>query len=1646
MSNYISEEEFLGKPQSTPQSTSKYVSEEEFLGGAKSTPYEPVTSFANESFDTREEAIRKKVDEQKKQFRQDIERGYATAPIKADESGQLTTEASPAAKEAVNLIMPPFTGFTGGVDALASMASKTPELLGQGVGAITGGVYGALKGEPMKGVQLGAQYGGEAAKAAIPSWSPFTQEGVKKQAQFETILEELMHLGGQGAREMGTGKYPISPLAMQLRTLYQTMPDDLKTHYEATLEGLGQAAPLIAPFLHGLVRPKAPPIEDSIKPAIDKLQQLAQKKELAKPVPYVSEAEFMRDSTSDTPFRQDLGAEVPQDYPIRLPETPLRGEVDPRTGQRIPRNVEEIATTQAERDAMTGRQTLVEPGEEIQPADVVPPKRVSGRQDFGGEPTPYAPQTAAESVIEKPQTPNLGVPERPVTRPGEPLSGQPGAEGPGATGGLDMRLQSFHPLDTFKRIYGEDTHPFTILAGLRGQIGEYTKEIERLQKTRGSADQINELRTQISNIWEKMPVVLDAIRGQNNSGTLRSFNPAQIFEKIDSRSVVAALLHDFGGDKKNAADYADMKAKTAGSEEMKLKYQKASMVLRGQIQESAGQERNIRSFDPLSAMRDMASRSSSLKQFERDLVENYGEDIRTHAKALFTYAKQEKETQKILEGKSAKTETKSSVLPNQEPQDIAQRAVEFGAWDRRSGEEVKASLMDENSPIQDLPDSALTNLGRTLDQGQSYSRNHPILRWVYDRLDWAEREINRTANEIMYGENFVEKNWNPFGAMSSLRRAARDADPDSMMFKYNKLKDSEKLKVNNAANKFNGKTEPSTVELRMEGLSTNEIEAYQNMRKGMDKFWDEQLVPMARKLGIQLPNKLPGYFPMSWFGDYRVWGKHKETGQRWAHGVGSMREAKAAIQELSKKHPEFEFKIEDVTNTHTEFNSTPEAFLDAINLFGRNSEVGKALYEAMTEITMRSGASRHRLARNTEGTLGYAGSTELGKSYAPGRNFGRNKQLIDFERSIETYIETGVRYSKNKETLWDIDKALRDPKFAEKFPNAAGLAENMRGIYLGENKFADAAIDQAMIDLGLSTNFPRQSLSYIAGMVMYAKVMMLRAPFYLAQALQGSFIEPRLMLMKSQGMKGSIIEANAKGMTDWLYGKDRVEDIRWAVKYGVVDPKFAEQLTFIPSIRGKKTNVKDIVNTLTGNRLSAAIDQSTRLQAYLTFLNFAESSGFKGQAAREIAAKHSLDVMVEYESWKRSPLFREIGQLGNAFSPLTTFTNNLLNRITEYSGSVGKGKAAPLASVAALFLFFSGLYGMPFRQDIDDGIDLINKGFDLKWPTVTDFLIKHADKLGSAALFGVPSALMGQQIGGSLGSPQIIGSLIPGLQDPLPKYAYDNASTLALLGKNPTEAEKMKALKAAVPTAPGQGLVENYFSPSNRPRQLSGALPQNKNVVIPQPNMEGGPIRTPAQQTARLFGMRSIPESLDQIKRFRVDAKEQQLQNYRSRAETNVIDSIMAGGKFDRKAVDRYLENGGNPDTLFKDIEKKVENRVLDARSRELGKLKEGNFSDFQRMRLLEEFKLYLHDSNIKKMGTMDNRDNKEISKEAIRKEQTANNVSRDLLIKGAKRMFPNDEKAQENYMRKEIERRIEEKARFRNGYYRPHSPITTRM
>lgn len=980
--------------------------------------------------------------------------------------------------------------------------------------------------------------------------------------------------------------------------------------------------------------------------------------------------------------------------------------------------------------------------------------------------------------------------------------------------------------------------------------------------------------------------------------------------------------------------------------------------------------------DPARAAIELA-KNSTFDQFERELVNQLGEEARSYAQQVYQQAKGQSTalttTQQTPQGTSR---SYVPVTTSRTGSSLAGRTLnDFNTWDRRDGATALRDFQEgwKNGSLKDLKRDAL------MKQGQSRGRQHPIMKWVWDRADWAERETNMAVAELLYGWDFAQKSWLPILRSTAFRKAKRIGDPDSMMYEWGRIKEAGKEQLIDVFQKFNGEKNPTKAELAAEGLNPSQIRSYEAVRRGLERAWDEYLVPAAAKVGIELPAKLPGYVPMMWFGDFRVWGKNRETGAYdFVYGVSSAWQASRAIKEMNERFGDkWEFSPQDVTTTHSEFHSVADAFVDAIRLMGNNSAEGKLLLSAMNEIMARQGASRHRLSRNEQGTTGYAGQLEQGRSYDP-RNLFRKNRIINFERSLESYIKGLVRYAKNKELLFDLEKVLKNPEMQENFHRATQASENILDSFFGRDKFYDTAIKEFMLEKGLPSRLPENFISGAASWLMYTSVMAWRLPFYFAQSVQDVFIVPRMLMQKSMGTEASINKAVFQGFFDWL-GLADAKDVQWLIKYGIVEPKFSENVLLMPSLRGNplKFNYHDIVNLVSGNTLAATIDSSVRLRSALILKRFFENSGMDPKSAMEAAAKNSLDVMVEYEGWKRARMYTGLGMVGNVASPLTTFLNNIWNRFGDAMGQMVKGnehkitdmtqgkdgvyttkkKRSPLPFLAlyGVFATLAGLSGLPGRGEWNAVADFVNGVTGSTIPTADDQLIKLSKVLREkgelqhdAAIFGPPSGLLGYNFSGTLGAPETVGALLPFMGDPLPRkigqglYYSGKVAAQALTGGVPRDSDVYNALKQILPTAPGHSALENEYSPSTTDSDRPGWMPQEDETIVPDKRLNARFRRTPNEQFARIFGLKSNQEALYDLERYRANRDKISMQTRRSDAIAVAADRIIDPRDFDKaseiieRQMNKYVENGGDPKKWQNTVIKELYERTNTETEREL--------------------------------------------------------------------------------------------------------------
>jgi hypothetical protein len=889
--------------------------------------------------------------------------------------------------------------------------------------------------------------------------------------------------------------------------------------------------------------------------------------------------------------------------------------------------------------------------------------------------------------------------------------------------------------------------------------------------------------------------------------------------------------------------------------------------------------------DAQKGAQELFRRVKSPEAFERELVKHLGEEAKSYAQSLYTWAKQRQSEAGSAPRAATQGAKQNGQAPTAAKKSAAGNALDkFNKWDKRSGAEFRDAMLQKIAD-GDRKDARLAPYA----QGQKHARRHAINQWAYDRMDWNQRTNNLKVRDILDGSHAAARSFIP--GVNAMRQKGRGAaDPNSIMGNWERLPTKEQKSLLEALHKGD-----------LTNLTAAQRSALDSIQKGFDQAWDK--VGTGEKPaginadGQSLPSDL-------WNGNYRIWGRSKTDPNRvFVRTVDNNLQAGRAMEALQKEFPDFNFKVQDVV--HKAGPSMAHDFPELVKVMGKNDP---AMAKVMDDAA-------------------YKGKP---REYNPRQ----------FATAAEDYISQMVSHFENTKLMKDLNTVLGDDSIKGAYPQAVKSTKNQVDAYFGRDKMADQWLKdraedlQRLVGMAPSRGMPKKLIAIGSSALMFFSVMAARVPFYFAQAVQPILILPRMIEQKGLGVRASAIKASMEGLYDFFSGGNK-EALTWAREHGVIDPQFAEAM-----LKSGQSLGMQALQLVTGNRLSAFLDETSRAYAFLAMNRFFENSGMSKVEAREAAAKNSLDIMVEYEAWKRSPVFREMGMVGGLFSPLTTFVNNFFNHIQEYLKDAVrtpnfKAGTKPIAALIGIMLGVSGINGFPFRADADSLVDLINHAFDTKITTPTDMMIKtseHMKRNGysrfvhDAVIFGLPSATFGYNMSGTLGAPEIGKSLLPGAGDPLIQLGYKTATETiptgvrAALGKDISNHDKIDALKPIVPSAPGHGMIERHYSVS-----------KGDSTLVPGKGDFARFKRTPEEQWARYAGMKSTDEAMFDMKDHRLTPVQKRQEESKRDALDIIADKIIFPSDSSRETIrrqmKRYVENGGSPDEVMDTIMKKVENR-----------------------------------------------------------------------------------------------------------------------
>ena len=269
-------------------------------------------------------------------------------------------------------------------------------------------------------------------------------------------------------------------------------------------------------------------------------------------------------------------------------------------------------------------------------------------------------------------------------------------------------------------------------------------------------------------------------------------------------------------------------------------------------------------------------------------------------------------------------------------------------------------------------------------------------------------------------------------------------------------------------------------------------------------------------------------------------------------------------------------------------------------------------------------------------------------------------------------------------------------------------------------------------------------------------------------------IFPKLMDLKYSGMeKGNVSLSMIKSLRDLIMpSKEMAEAHEFAIRQGVVEAKFMkEAMTRVEGIFGRTELKKPILGRrvidwesiwkkTTFQELAAKVEQTSRLNAFTMFYNFARSAGKSIKDAQRQAVKLADMYMVEYTYLEQPGMYgaKGLGTVGKPFGLFKTFQHNYLAQLVEYAGKAKQGKSnAGLVAFLGQMIFSAGLFGVIGFQTADALIDklspIMQKITGKPLPSMSETVL--TSNYPDFVKYGVPSAALGVDLTATLAAPGV---------------------------------------------------------------------------------------------------------------------------------------------------------------------------------------------------------------------------------------------------------------------------------------------------
>jgi len=835
-------------------------------------------------------------------------------------------------------------------------------------------------------------------------------------------------------------------------------------------------------------------------------------------------------------------------------------------------------------------------------------------------------------------------------------------------------------------------------------------------------------------------------------------------------------------------------------------------------------------------------------------------------------------------------------------------------------DERKLEELGLNAQIKDIPASFKAATNALIDKSVSilsekYGQVGSLLKWTIDNIKAIDRNSGLQLERDLYGEKYKPgkgKVYQPF--------EKRERGPEGALTNWKAMRSTRagRAELREMVDKAlaNIGRDMSPDEFR----TPRQYEAYRALQQALTNKLDEVNKERAQS-GLKPIDRLPGYMPAFWSGDYRVHiydglGNHtKSVGFKTKFG------ADYAVKKLREAHPDLDIRdAEHVKIDRTQIGDL-SAFEEAIRAMGKNDPASLALQKTLVELRGTKGFGRHGLQR--KGVQGFLGmeSGDLG--------------VRNMEQSIEQYFSQANRYISNM-------KKARILANVEKLPlevqNAAPRAmdyihdyiANARGANIDQLKFVTNAVEGLSEVAGTGRSGPRALTNKISSVA--SLYMLSTGRFVLSQIPQHLNAFSKFIQLNVEGNFRNPVAAVYKGWEQFIMPDEVAKRAaNWAQRNGYLESSLVQMLEMkLGDVTFERSRLlKDAVNIGLG-KLEKAVVRMPSLFAF----EYGLRDAVKDEGQRFKMAAEMMDYyMVNYNQTGRPIMYSKMGLVGDALKTFKQYSHNGWAQFFEYVryASQQGGDIRPLVSHMAMQTAISGLKGTILIAEASAAVNLLNMMLpaDDQIPTPQDLLMNS--KLHDTLVYGGLSTMLGADISSSVNAPNIPQMF----SAPAVSFSVNIAKSVGPYIMNKltgTETEEME-MKAALAVAPAamRGWIEELYTKPGQPVRNPNA---DKGDYIRKGNDDWW---KDEHFLSKWFSVRSIDEARSRATISAVKKELAQDMNARISILDAIVDHIQEG-KTDNVAqlVSRYVKNGGDPGKISQAIQKRMQERQMDYSSRQL--------------------------------------------------------------------------------------------------------------